>query len=250
MQSAGKLRADTTGKIAALPGILSHIRRTASWLLLLVYLYLLFRLKYYYLAALLPAIMAFLLTDTLVRHFLPGKSLSSKVVLLVIVFAGILAAASLLHPNLHIANFLEALVTNHDITLQASAPQNSILFENLLPEAGSIAKHLPEAVFSGMFRPLVWEGNTIFHWCIGLENLLLLLLSLYVLFFRRGVITQIQPSYVLLIVSTLMYVGLLAALLALSSPNFGALSRYKVAFIPFYAFLLFRAVCPGKQPAK
>ncbi len=40
------------------------------------------------------------------------------------------------------------------------------------------------------------------------------------------------------LLALLLYTVLLATLLALSSPNFGTLLRYKVGFLPFLAYLL------------
>jgi hypothetical protein len=219
-----------------------------SWLLLPVYVWLLLQLKYYYLAALLPTLLAFIVADTLMHKFFVRQRLAVGLFILITVFASILLAATFLHPNLHIANFLEALVTNHNITLQASAPENIIDFTDLQPQPGNVIMQLPKAIFSGIFRPLVWEGNSIFHKLVGIENLLLLLISLYVLFTRRSIFSQLQPSFALLIMSALLYILLLSALLALSSPNFGALSRYKVAFMPFFAYLLLWAAKPGPLP--
>jgi hypothetical protein len=214
-----------------------------SLLLLPMYLMLLWKLKYYYMAALLPALTAFVLVDTLMRRF-PRQKLAVSLILLIAAFASMLIASTFLHPNLRLANFLDSLVTNHAITVLASAPENMIHFTDLQPTAGSVAIHLPEAVFSGLFRPLVWEANSLFKWYTGLENLLLLATVLYVLIARRSVIKSISPSYALLATAALLYIILLAALLALSSPNFGALSRYKVAFLPFFVYPLLWAAMP------
>jgi hypothetical protein len=59
-----------------------------------------------------------------------------------------------------------------------------------------------------------------------------------------------DAGYVLLITAVVLYIVLLAALLALSSPNFGALSRYKVAFVPFFVYLLLWAAQPAKPAGK
>jgi hypothetical protein len=238
---------DTTYQ-AANTGFTFSFTGIFSWLLLPVYILLLLQLKYYYLAALLPTLLAFIVADSLVNRFFIRRNLIVGLFILIAVFSSVLVAATFLHPNLYLANFLEALVTNHNITLQASAPENIIRFTDLQPQPGSVIMQLPKAVFSGIFRPLAWEGNSLFHKLVGVENLLLLLTSLYVLFARRSMFTQLQLSFVLLIVSALLYILLLSALLALSSPNFGALSRYKVAFMPFFAYLLLWAARPGSLP--
>jgi hypothetical protein len=64
---------------------------------------------------------------------------------------------------------------------------------------------------------------------------------------QKGVLKGMNARYVLLITAVVLYTILLAALLALSSPNFGALSRYKVAFVPFFVYLLLWAAQPAKH---
>lgn len=221
-----------------------NVSFTLSWLRLPLYLLLLWKLKYYYLSALLPSILAFIVTDLAVNKWFSRIHIGFKISLLVSAFAAILVTSTFLHPNLRIPRFVEALVTNHDLTVVVSAPHNIIHFTGLQPTPESVLKHLPEALFSGLYRPLLWEGTSLFQWYIGFENLLLLALTLFVLLTRRNIWPAKPHTYVLLLVTAFMYISLLAALLALSSPNFGALSRYKVAFMPFFAYMLLWAVFP------
>jgi TctA family transporter len=77
----------------------SHYRLfPLSWLLLPVYLLLLWQLKYYYLAALLPALLAFFITDTLTRVYF-RKNILRQISVLVAVFAGILLISTFFSPQ-------------------------------------------------------------------------------------------------------------------------------------------------------
>ncbi len=217
-----------------------------SWILLPVYVFLLWNLKYYYLAALLPALLAYIVTDLLTKHSLADNRLGLQAGILIFIFGSILLGASFLHPSLHLSHFLESLIINHDLTVQLSAPESMIYFHELQATPNSVIEHLPKALFSGLYRPLVWEANTLFQIYIGLENVGLLMLTIFVLCYRRNQPIKLSRSYSLLAIAAALYSVLMAALLALSSPNFGALSRYKVAFMPFFVYLLLSVVLAGK----
>src|SRR3712207_9031095 len=76
------------------------ISRVIAGILLLCFLWLLWKLKYYYLAALVPAWMAFLITNSLVNKLrLENRSNIVKVLVLIGVFACILTAATFIHPR-------------------------------------------------------------------------------------------------------------------------------------------------------
>jgi len=143
--------------------------------------------------------------------------------------------ASTIHPNLNPDKVLSAIVVNHDLTLAASDNSGVIHFEELKPEPGSIFRNFPLALFSGLFRPLVGESGNLLRILTGLENLFLLIFFGWALFNLKK--TRIQGS-LNLIFTGVIYVTLTASLLALSSPNFGSLTRYKVGFMPFFILLI------------
>jgi hypothetical protein len=91
------------------------------------------------------------------------------------------------------------------------------------------------AFFSGLYRPFVTEVHTIWQVIAALENLLLLILTIAAL---TNVTRMITSRHRLLIFSLMIYITLLCVFLALSTPNFGTLSRYRVGFIPFFVLLL------------
>jgi hypothetical protein len=51
---------------------------------------------------------------------------------------------------------------------------------------------------------------------------------------------------VLLVLAALHYIVILAVLLPLAAPNFGEISRYKVAYLPFFVYLVLAALRTGK----
>ncbi|MBC7923271.1 MAG: hypothetical protein H7Z75_19515 [Ferruginibacter sp.] len=154
-------------------------------------------------------------------------------------FVGLASLGTLLHYNLHLANFLAVLVQNHDTIYALSAPENRIEFNHLTPDPVSLLRNLPVALLSGLFRPLVWEGRTLPQWLTGTENLFLLgLTGIAGYRFGKGQAFGPAPFSFLPAFTAGAYILLLATTLAFSTPNFGTLARYKVAFLPFFVYLL------------
>ena len=194
------------------------------------------KLKYYYAAALFPLLLAWYGASRLGK--LPFfENTWRQATLLVFLYIALLGLATFLHPNLRFQAFVEALWANQEIIRERSSPDNLIHYQGLEATWQSYLWHTPWALFSGLFRPLPWEAYRFFYLLPALENILLLLLSGYHLggLFRRKYMYQMP---LLPLLALLLYTALLATLLALSSPNFGTLLRYKVGFLPFLAYLL------------
>lgn len=189
----------------------------------------LWKIKYYYVAVLLPVVFAVVFLYRLKIRIL------YQLILMVLILAGIVFCVSWLHPNLHISYVLQAVVTNHDVMLKASQNKDAIIYQNLEANWRSLFHNLPLSFVSGLFRPLPGNGSNWLHFMTGLENLILMgitCLALSQLFLKRIVVKE-----KLLVKSAVVYIIILSVLLALSSPNFGTLMRYKVAYLPFLLYL-------------
>jgi hypothetical protein len=109
-----------------------------------------------------------------------------------------------------------------------------IHYQNLEPTVTSLLVNAPWALFSGLFRPFPWEAKTVFQLLVSVENGLLLIL----LIVSVKSIARCKTIDCLIIWSAAVYIVLLCTFLALSAPNFGTLSRYRVCFLPFLFFLV------------
>ncbi len=194
------------------------------------------KLKYYYAGVLLICMLSFLINLYLERVFLkkiyqqyPSLSYFMVVFLMFI----ILFPAGFLHWNLQLDNIMGALVQNHD-QIYKIKPQDAIQFNNLKVNWSSLLENTPLAMFSGLFRIFLWESKTFLQALAGAENLLIL--GLFVASLVRW--WQNGRYFSTLIFVILIYITVLATMLALSSPNFGTLSRYKVGFVPFEVYLM------------
>jgi hypothetical protein len=160
-----------------------------------------------------------------------------------------LAGAAFLLPGLSPGHLLAGLVGNHDAHLRAHIADPALVYEGLQPTLGSVAAHAPKALGTGLFRPFLWEAGGLLQAWVGVENVLLLvatILALWALMRRR---TRLGPS-VLLVLAALHYIVILAVLLPLAAPNFGEIARYKVAFLPFFVYVVLAAMLPGEAEGK
>jgi hypothetical protein len=198
-------------------------------------LWLLWQLKYYYFGVLIPILVTSILVK-MIDHKMKISSFYAKILIWVGVFISLLGLASLVHSNLQLENFLTALVRNHDLIYHASSPENLIQYNALEPTWTSLLANVPKALFSGLFRPMLWEAHTPLHDLLAIENSMLLLLTLLAIIH----LFRYRPSgaHSILLFATIVYILLMAALLALASPNLGSLARYRVGFLPFFVYLV------------
>lgn len=194
----------------------------------LVLLLLLFQLKYYYLAAFLIAIAPTLILKYISWRTLVKHSVFSWIVLLVLAAAGV----SLIHPNLSVHRFIEVIVENNQLYENHFELSKTINYYNLESTFWSLLINTPIALFSILFRPLLFEAGTWLQVALSIENLILFILIIAWIF-KRGKI-RMTP----LLMSCLVYVMVLGVFLAISTPNFGSLSRYRISFLPVLIILI------------
>jgi hypothetical protein len=205
------------------------------WLVLIIACWLLWNLKYYYMAALLPV----LATALIFRLFIfPNVSIKKTFyagLLWVTIFMVPLFVASIVHPNFYPERFLSVIVENYHDFAGKSSPGGMVHYSDLEPTVGAILINVPSAFFAALYRPLPWEADVIFKVFMSIENVALLVLTIAALF---NIKNAARGRHRFLVFSVLVYVGILAVFLGLSSPNFGTLVRYRVGFLPFFVLLI------------
>lgn len=97
----------------------------------------------------------------------------------------------------------------------------------------------PIATFAGLFYPLPYQVSSVVSFLSSLENLILLLMFLRLLIARQirkkmGSLIRFNSTYLFLII----FVILFAFMIGLTTPNFGALVRFKVPIFPSFLLLL------------
>jgi hypothetical protein len=210
----------------------------ASWLTSLLAIALLWSLKYYFAGVFLAVI-----TASLIYRFLSLRipSLCTGVQRYVswsFILLLLIAGVTFLHPNFKSHKLLKVMVHNYEVFHEVSRPEAVIEFENLQPTLSSIVIHSPEALFAGLFRPIFFDATNSLSILLSVENLVILLLTLFAL----PHIPRIPRSNVaIILVAIIVYVILLAVFITLSTPNYGTLARYRVGYLPFFVFLILLA---------
>ncbi len=87
----------------------------------------------------------------------------------------------------------------------------------------------PAAMTAGLYRPFVWETNSAVMLLAGVENFFYLLLTAILVWRRRTLRLLFNQPLILFCIS---YAVLFSLIVGLSTSNFGALVRFKIAFLP------------------
>lgn len=190
-------------------------------------------LKYYYVGLFVPILLSAWITRFLSANFRASKW--AEIVLMLTILSAGLIGASYLHPNFSFHRVLEVIVSNNNAFVQLSAPTDVIHFYNLEATWLSLVINTPWALFSGLFRPFIWEAGNIMQMLASIENLALFILTLISI---KSLPSILKSENRLLILAILIYCMLLCIFLTLSSPNFGTLARYRVGFLPFFVLLI------------
>lgn len=223
---------------------LLKIRKKTLWNVVTLFLssFLLISIKPYILFALLPGSLLW---------FIGYKSLSINNPLLrrmVLPFFLLIALLSafllLLFLDSSLGEFSVNKVIDKAITTQQDLKQD--YYQGSSFDLGTIDaswtgmfQKMPKAIIAALFRPYIWESNNVGMLVSGLENLVLLIVSVYLLLRLR-----IIHFFRLLLKSHLLFFSVFFSLffsfsIGLSTSNFGSLVRYKIPAIPFYVASLF-----------
>jgi hypothetical protein len=122
---------------------------------------------------------------------------------------------------------------NYQLGIQNSNSGNIeyFVFDGNLP---GYLLNSPIALFSGLFRPTIFEVRNLFQLIVAIENMTVFFILLAGLWRSRFHFSVKTP----IIVVALTYIVLLATMIAFTSPNFGTLSRYKEGYWPFFVLLV------------
>ena len=209
-----------------------------EWVVLLFSAWIGWRLKYYYTGIFL-SVAGSSLAVKYVATSLRISRVRSQLLLWVVTFILFIAVATLLHPNFSLQVMPQVIADNYQAYAEKSDGAGMILFTDLNASWWSMIRHAPEALASGLFRPFLWEADSLIVLAGALENTALLILFLWAIGRYLRTPTTSEP---ILVMALIVFVLLLGVLLPLSTPNFGTLSRYRVGYVAFFAFLVLSAL--------
>ncbi|NEM98625.1 hypothetical protein [Pontibacter burrus] len=207
-----------------------------TWLLVPLQLYLFVKIKVFFAALLLGMLTCYLMIQYLSRTI---KSLQNiKIQLLTLAGFIVAAIVAVWHVSgiFSVEFILHHLVKTYDGLLALSLHGPHLSYSSLETTISSIVANSPKAFFSAIYQPLIGESLEPLYLLLGLENLLLLLLTAVaiVAVFKKEWLQKIELWHVIL----LLFIVASAIVIGISTPNFGTLSRYRIIFLPFLVYLL------------
>jgi len=198
----------------------------------IVLLFILWSIKYHYVAVLALCFFPSLLSKTLRSY----TNLSGKLYPVVFGVIFIMVILMLSHPNFRPERMMVVIQENHEMIKEISAEGKTVRFIETENPYFNFLLNIPLSLFAGLFMPLPWQGMNILAFTTGILNLILLIFfikKLFTLSIRN--LTQISS----LNLSIALYIFIMAILMAYTTPNFGTLERYKTSYIGFFIFWVF-----------
>lgn len=155
---------------------------------------------------------------------------------------GVMALVMAFHPNFFPSRLPAVVVENYQQYHFLTGGNNTFRFSHLTPDWAGVLLSSPAALFSGLFRPFLWECTTFFHVLAALENLVLLGLTLATLL-RFHLPSPLRGWLLPLVVYALAE----CTWLTLATPSWGTLTRYRVGMLPFFVLFVLLANAPLQQ---
>lgn len=133
----------------------------------------------------------------------------------------------------------KAVKTQQDLIRGEQYGSNNFDIGKFDPTIAGISSKIPVAINLTLFRPYIWDAKNAVMVLSGLENLFMLLFSLYILLrVKTTVLLKSLLSHPLLIFAFL-FALFFAFAVGLTTANYGALVRLKIPCIPFYLCSLY-----------
>ena len=132
----------------------------------------------------------------------------------------------------------KAVVTQQDLK-RDYYQGNSFDIGDFDANIGSMLMKAPAAINAALFRPFILEANNLVMLLSSLENLVILLFTIKVLFKSRvfGFFKIVFANH--LLTFAFIFSIFFAFSVGISTSNFGSLVRYKIPVIPFYIACLY-----------
>lgn len=130
----------------------------------------------------------------------------------------------------------EAAIQNADLQRDVYGSNSFNIGEFEPTLNGVLSKSIP-AINAAVFRPYIWEAGSPTMIFSGIENSILLLLTIWVILTKPiKVLSSLKKDPFLIF--CFLFTLILGFGIGLSTSNFGALVRYKIPFLPFFVFLI------------
>lgn len=199
---------------------------------LVLSLALLYWIKYYFLMALLPVLLYALLDGQFHRARIAVRY---RAIVFSVIVAATLLVGPFINPNLNVLRLPENIYRNQQTSFVPTEGDSNIEALRIEAEWDDLITAAPVALFHGLYGPTPFDRTALWGLVPKAENLFLLGMSLFSLALLRKR-RLYRPD--ILVTAVLLFTLTLALVLPLASPNFGALVRYKAAFLPFFTLVV------------
>ncbi|MBL4752386.1 MAG: hypothetical protein JKY52_02130 [Flavobacteriales bacterium] len=133
----------------------------------------------------------------------------------------------------------KATVNQEDLTRAEAYGDNFFDIGGIDPTPMGLLKKAPVAISATLFRPYMWEVRNPVMLLSALENTFIVFFCMWLLL-RINIITILRRIVSNpLVLFSIMFSIFFAFAVGISTPNFGALVRYKIPAIPFFLSSLF-----------
>lgn len=228
--------------------------KAGNILLTLLSIWLVARVKIYILVALLPALLIWVLSLYTSRMQNAAGRFLVKLFVLSITVTGSFYVMTSLGTDILGRYSLDNLEQTAQITrnwiVYSSGDEGSAYNLGEIKGLGDMLLKFPMAVNVTLFRPYLWESGKLIILASALEAILFLFLTIKVV----ATIGIKKCWYTIAADPTIQFCLIFAIIFAfavgISTGNFGALSRYKIPCLPFYALVLFLIYYKNKQGHK
>lgn len=97
----------------------------------------------------------------------------------------------------------------------------------------------PVATTAGLFRPFIWEARSVVMALSGLENLWVLLLAFFTVLKLGPFFLFRSVGAIPIVLLCFLFALMFAFMVGITTPNFGALVRFKIPLVPFFISMLY-----------
>lgn len=219
-------------------------KRLSNGVMLVISMLLLLFIKPYILIALLPGAIVWRFYGNILN--IRSRLLRYLVIPFIFVLAfgvggGFLSLMGDTMGKFAISRALETAAVSQKDLKQTYYKGNSFDIGNYDASVSGVASKVPRAMMAGLYQPFLWQANNVVMLFSGLENAMYILLTLLILRYlllspKRFFRTLLDHP---LLIFMLSYSLFFAAMVGLSTSNFGALVRFKIPFLPTFLCTLF-----------
>lgn len=128
----------------------------------------------------------------------------------------------------------KAQITQGDLIRAEAYSENYFNVGQIDGTLSGFLKLAPQAILAGLFRPFLWDVNTVLMLLAGIENTITLIVSLIIIW-RTGIVKGIKIiSNEPLVIFSLVFAIIFAFAVGVTTANFGALVRLRIPLLPFF----------------